>query len=146
MSLRLSLSAAVMLGGLGMVPLAAPAQAGTLPSRENNAGMVMVTATPLDVSPSAKQWRFAVKLNTHVSPITQDLAAVSSLSGDQGKAEAPTAWQGTPPGGHHRSGVLIFPAINPMPQAITLTIREVGAVPERSFTWTLNEKSAAAGK
>lgn len=138
MILRFSPSAAVILGGLGVLPLVAPAQAGTLPSRENNAGMVMVTATPLDVSPSAKEWRFSVRLNTHVSPLTQDLATVSTLSGNKGTAEAPTAWQGDPPGGHHRRGVLVFRAISPMPGSITLTIRQVGSVAERSFTWKLN--------
>lgn len=137
MSPRRKLPAVLFVGGLGLLPLGASAQAGALPSIQNNAGMVMVTATPLDVSPTAKEWRFAVRLNTHVSPLTQDLAAVSTLSGDRGKGEAPTAWQGDAPGGHHRKGVLIFPAISPMPQSITLKIHQVGSIAERAFTWKL---------
>ncbi len=118
-------------------PLAALAQTKTLPTRQDNKGQVMMSVTP-DALPDAGEWRFAVQLNTHVAPITQDLAKVSVLSDGKGHEEKPVAWQGDPPGGHHRKGVLLFKPISPRPDSITLKVRDVGSVPERTFIWQLN--------
>lgn len=97
----------------------------------------MVSVTPQDLSKTADAWRFAVQFNTHVTPITQDLVAVASLGDSKGASEQPTAWEGDPPGGHHRRGVLIFKPITPVPATITLHIRQVGGVADRAFTWSL---------
>lgn len=120
-------------------PLAASAQTKTFPSRQDNKGQVMVSVTPVAL-PDTGEWRFAVQLNTHVAPITQDLAKVSVLGDGKGQDVSPVAWQGDPPGGHHRNGVLIFKAVSPRPDSITLKIRQIGSVPERTFTWRLNER------
>ncbi len=87
---------------------------------------------------SADGWRFAVQFNTHVSPITQDMTALSVLSDGKGHDEKPLSWEGDPPGGHHRKGVLVFKPFDSSPDTVTLKISEVGSVPERSFTWKLN--------
>ena len=113
------------------------AQPTSLPSRENDEGNVMVTVTPLGLSKTGDTWRFEVQLNTHVAPLTEDMAAVATLSGDRGHDERPLAWKGDPPGGHHRKGILVFKPISPMPRSVTVHIRQVGGVPERSFTWTV---------
>lgn len=107
-----------------------------LPSSENDQGKVNVTVTPT-LSDSGS-WQFAVQFNTHVAPITQDIVAVSVLTDDKGNEEKPLSWQGDPPGGHHRKGVLLFKPFDPRPSAVTLKIREVGSVAERAFTWKLN--------
>lgn len=112
------------------------AQTKPLPSQQNKQGQVMVSVTPISL-PDSGDWRFAVQFNTHVTPITQDIAAVSVLSDGKGHEEKPVAWQGDPPGGHHRKGVLLFKPISPRPESITLKIRQVGSVPERVFAWKL---------
>lgn len=112
--------------------LAAPT---ALPSSENDQGQVKVTVTP--TLSDSESWQFAVQFNTHVAPLSQDIAAISVLTDDKGNEEKPLAWQGDPPGGHHRQGVLLFKPFNPRPDAVTLKIREVGSVPERAFTWKL---------
>jgi hypothetical protein len=128
----------LVLAAIGFVsPLAARAQTKSLLSRQDNQGQVMVSVTPMGL-PDSDTWRFAVRLNTHVAPITQDLATVSVLSDGKGHEVKPMAWQGDPPGGHHRKGVLLFKPIRPRPDAITLKIRQIGSVPERTFTWQLN--------
>jgi hypothetical protein len=118
-------------------PLTASAQTKSLPVRESNEGQVKVSVTPQSLSKTADAWRFAVQFNTHVTPITQDMVAVASLSDGKGAAEKPTAWEGDPPGGHHRKGVLVFKPLNQMPATITLHIREVGGIADRTFTWNL---------
>jgi hypothetical protein len=118
-------------------PLTASAQTKSLPVRESNEGQVRVSVTPQSLSKTADAWRFAVQFNTHVTPITQDMVAVTSLSDGKGAAEKPTAWEGDPPGGHHRRGVLVFKPLNQMPATITLHIHEVGGIADRTFSWNL---------
>lgn len=117
--------------------LTASAQTKSFPVRESNEGQVRVSVTPESLSKTADTWRFAVQFSTHVTPITQDMLAVTSLSDGKGAGEKPTAWEGDPPGGHHRRGVLVFKRIDPMPAAITLDIQQVGGIADRSFTWNL---------
>ena len=105
--------------------------------RDSDEGAVKVSVTPQEVSKSAGAWRFAVQFNTHVTPISQDMVAVSSLTDEKGAEERPSAWEGDPPGGHHRRGVIVFQPISPTPSTLTLHIREVGGVADRTFTWNL---------
>lgn len=98
-------------------------------------GGVTVAVTPQSAGVS-EPWAFKVVFDTHSVELDQDPVQVSVLVAD-GKEYRPTAWEGDPPGGHHRSGVLKFPAIAPGPRQIELRISEVGGI-ERSFAWTLD--------
>ncbi len=109
----------------------------TFAVKDNNEGAVSVSVTPQDLSKSAGTWRFALRFNTHVTPISQDMVAVVSLADGKGAEERPSAWEGDPPSGHHRRGVIVFQPINPTPSTLTLHIREVGGVADRTFTWDL---------
>jgi len=117
--------------------LVASAQTKPLPMKENDEGQVKVSVTPENLSKTTDTWRFAVQFNTHTTPITQDMVAVTSLSDGEGASEKPTTWDGDPPGGHHRRGVLVFKPLSPVPAAITLHIREVGGIADRTFSWKL---------
>ena len=123
-------------GALAAPPMLS-ARSEPLPAQENKDGTVRVSVTPETLSKRADAWRFSVRFNTHVTPISQDMMKVASLSDGKGAGEPPTAWEGDPPGGHHRRGVLVFKAIKPMPATITLHIREVGEIADRTFTWKL---------
>lgn len=114
----------------------ASAQTNSLAVKKNDEGAVSVSVTPENVTGTADAWRFAVQFTTHTTPISQDMVAVASLNG-AGAEERPTAWEGDPPGGHHRRGVLVFQPINPVPSTLILHIRDVGDVPDRTFTWNL---------
>ena len=134
---RLAQAAAIAALILGAWLPTARAEAPALKRLTNNEGQVSVQVTPPDLAPGAAGWRFAIVFDTHVKPLNDDLLTAASLRGTDGKEEAPTGWEGDPAGGHHRKGVLIFKPIEPLPQAITLTLRGVGSVAERSFVWTL---------
>ncbi|AHB40137.1 MAG: hypothetical protein ACD_24C00479G0003 [uncultured bacterium] len=108
-----------------------------LETKESNDGPVSVTVTPLDVGDNASLWSFDIALNTHSEEIGEDLTVVSVLIDDGGKTYRPISWEGSAPGGHHRSGVLKFSAISPRPNTLELKINNVGGISERSFKWEL---------
>lgn len=103
-----------------------------LDSQTSSEGQVSVTATSIDQS----DWSFQIILDTHSVELTEDLTQVSALLDENGNEYKPIEWQGDPPGGHHRSGVLRFGEIMPESQSVTLVVRQVGGIDERRFEWT----------
>jgi hypothetical protein len=102
-------------------------------SRSNG---VTVDVKPMQFA-AGKPAKFEVSMNTHSVDLGVDLIAVSTLTDDQGKEYRPVSWDGPGPGGHHRSGVLEFPALEGTPKSVTLVIRDIAKVPERVFQWDL---------
>lgn len=113
-----------------------PALSG-LGTKESGEGPVTVAATPKSLEEGLTSWDFEIALNTHSEELSADLVAVSELIDNQGKSYKPTSWEGSPPGGHHRSGVLKFNPISSKPKSIELKIKGIGGIPERSFRWGL---------
>lgn len=91
-------------------------------------------AVPVELK-EGRNARFEVRLNTHSVELDQDLAAASSLKDNKGNTFQPTGWDRSPPGGHHRSGTLSFPALVPGTETVTLIIKGVGKDSERIFSW-----------
>jgi hypothetical protein len=52
-----------------------------------------------------------------------------------GREVAPAGWSGAAPGGHHREGVLKFPAPAQPPVAVELRIQRDGEPSPRVFRW-----------
>lgn len=109
----------------------------TLSPKKNSEGSVEISVTPKDLSENAKTWDFEISLDTHTEELKEDLVSVSVLSSGDGKEYKPISWDGMPPGGHHRSGVLKFNPITPLPKLIKLKIFQIGGVNERIFEWEL---------
>jgi hypothetical protein len=126
---------AFLFAALGTASWSEPAAAeeAALPAQVSNEGMVSVKVTPLALA-DGQPWRFEVRLNTHSVALDQDMAAHAVLMVGEGQEVKAEEWDGDPPGGHHRSGVLVFTAPVPGPQTVTLKIRGVG-VAERTFVW-----------
>jgi hypothetical protein len=123
---------------VAMSPAAQPLKAAELATQTNREGMVTIKVTPQALFASATELRFEVVLDTHSVALAQDMRDVAVLSGGAGSEYKPTAWDGDPPGGHHRKGMLVFAPVSPMPASLTLTIRGIGGVPERIFTWSVS--------
>ncbi len=96
---------------------------------------VTIAVTPIEFGENEALWKFDITLDTHSGSLDNDLLAIATLVDSQGNVYQPISWEGPGPGGHHREGVLIFEAINPLPPYVTLVIKDVGGVPERSFAW-----------
>ena len=99
---------------------------------------VTVIVTPIDILSQSKEWKFDVGINTHSVELDQDMIKVAVLVDDNGEEYKPLRWEGAEAGGHHREGVLIWSAIEPMPQSVEIKVKDIGGILERSFKWDLN--------
>jgi hypothetical protein len=127
----------VALVGVGLAFTSQPASAGSgLQGRASDAAGVRVVVTPRSIA-GADKWEFEVAMDTHVKPLAEDLAFAAVLIDDKGGRAVPIAWQGDPPGGHHRKGVLQFTAPANSPKAFELQLTNVGGAALRTFRWEL---------
>ncbi len=108
-----------------------------LPARNSDEAGVRVVVTPNALGPEVKVWEFTVVMDTHTKPLTDDLAKVTVLVDGTGHRYVPVVWQGDPAGGHHRKGVLQFPAPAEMPKSVELQIKGIGGVAIRTFRWDI---------
>ncbi len=107
----------------------------TLPAQTSSESGVTISVTPRNLP--AGSWEFDVAFNTHSQELTDDLAKTAVLVSDGRGSHTPIKWQGDPPGGHHRKGVLQFKAVSPTPASIELQIKRSGESAPRSFRWQL---------
>jgi len=132
----LKLSSIAVAAGI-LVFASVAAFAGTLAQQTSSEGGVTLRATPRDLAPTAKAWEFEIVLETHSQDLTDDLKSESALVADGGVKGSAAAWDGDPPGGHHRKGVLRFAPVTPPPRAIELLIQRPGERSPRSFRWQM---------
>ena len=81
-----------------------------LETQSSDEGQVVVDVTPR--STGEETWDFEVEFNTHSVDLGFDPAEISVLRCDRGDEFQGLAWDGAGPGGHHRSGVLSFAALD----------------------------------
>ncbi len=105
----------------------------TISLEENS---VTFDVTPLQLE-FGKETIFDIKINTHTTDLNFDLTSITILEDDKNKKYLPTSWEGSAPGGHHRSGKLYFDKLQTQTKSVTLTIKNAANVAERIFTWQL---------
>ena len=115
----------------------APVYSAELPAQKSNERGVTVAVTPVDLAAAALNWRFKLVLDTHSQDLGDDLMQSAVLVDESEGRHRPVAWDGAPPGGHHREGVLTFKPISPPPDSIELRISRPGEPEPRVFRWTL---------
>jgi hypothetical protein len=117
---------------LAMPGLSAAAP-GSLPAQSSSAAGLTVKATPRTLA--GPVWEFELVFDTHTQDLNDDPAKTASLHAAGGAGAAPLAWQGDPPGGHHRKGVLRFKPLTPTPAALELRLQRAGEPSPRVFRW-----------
>lgn len=125
----------ILIVAAGIIATCDAAELVLAPQTSNERG-IKVVVTPRNLLNQAQSWDFEVTLETHTQALNDDLAKSSALIAD-GKRYAPLAWEGAPPGGHHRKGLLRFKTIIPQPPSVELQIRLAGETAPRSFQWLL---------
>jgi YHS domain-containing protein len=84
--------------------------------------------------------QFKIVFDTHSVDLSFDPVAISTLEFGHGVVVRPDKWEGAAPGGHHRSGILVFKNIPKETKTLKLTLRNVAGVPERIFVWNLTSE------
>ena len=100
----------------------------------DNQSAVTVTVSPIDIFSQSKEWKFDIVMDTHSVELDQDLTKTAVLVDGRGKEYKPLRWEGSPAGGHHREGTLVFGQIKSGSNSIELKISGIGAV-MRNFSW-----------
>ena len=137
-SRRLAIVLAVTALSVCVAPLAMaqPAGAPALAAVSNDAGGVRVNIKPKGVG-AGLAWEFEIVMDTHTKPLDGDPTKTAVLIDDGGRRYMPLSWQGDAPGGHHRKGVLRFPAPTGRPTSFEIQIQGLGGVNTRVFQWTM---------
>lgn len=100
-------------------------------------GVVSYKVTPKNLNPSAATWDFDISLDTHTGSLDQDLVSIVRLVDDKGTEYKALGWEGAPPGGHHREGVLKFSPITPRPASIKLIIQTTSNNENNNLLWNI---------
>lgn len=101
----------------------------------NDEGGVSVEVELIGFDPK-EPVRFQITFNTHQGDLNFDLTKISFLVDDNGKEYPPLEWQGGS-GGHHLSGVLVFPVLSGNQKMIKLIMRDIYGINKREFKWDL---------
>ena len=120
-------------------PTQPPAAAAAYETKESTAGNVTVSVTPRILT-SANRPQFDVTFETHSVELDFDVGSLTALTDETGTSFGTAAWDGSPPGGHHREGVLTFSRTLPTTKTVALTFTNVAGISARTFTWEVTAK------
>ncbi len=107
-----------------------------LSSKTDTQNSVSFKVTPIDFN-FDNPIKFEIKIDTHSGSLDFDLTKISILEDNKGKQYQPLDWQGSPSGGHHRSGILFFPKLDIQTKNIKLIIKDISNGSPRIFEWEL---------
>ena len=121
-------------------------------TQEDTQGAVTVSATLLTPDKPRADGKLAVQVKLETHSVDLDLYHLDTLAllRDAQSREVQAVGLESPSGsGHHREGILIFPSIDasgkpllgPEAKSLTLLLRGIGGVQERSFRWQVPASS-----
>lgn len=129
-----SLIFCALAAAIASAPLSAAGPGETQAAQSSNVAGVKITVVPEGFPRDATTWDFAVTLETHTQDLDDNLVESATLLAD-GTPHRPLGWEGSPPGGHHRKGILRFTSVTPLPPAVELQIRRKAEPAPRVFRW-----------
>lgn len=105
-------------------------------TQESEGGNVTVTVKPKTLKVGENP-SFELEFETHSVDLSFDIVEQSYLVDDNGKRIEGAVWDGSPPGGHHRSGTLSFNNSLIQTNYVELIIKNIAGISERKFRWEL---------
>lgn len=137
-SRRSTLALAAIVLAFFVAPMAMAKAAGApVPTAvTNDADGVRVVIKPIAVA-IGSAWEFEITMDTHTKPLDSDLTKTAVIVDDGGRQYMPLSWQGDKPGGHHRKGILRFPAPTEQIKSFELRTQGLGGESKRIFQWTM---------
>lgn len=106
-------------------------------TKELTGGNVTIAITPITLRPLSPA-SFDVAFETHSVNLDFDVETIVDFTDENGTQYIPH-WQGSPPGGHHRKGTLVFTPDIAKPTTVTLVFRDIAGIPSRTFTWEIKK-------
>ena len=106
-----------------------------LPLKVNNENGLSIEAKPVNFS-FGEPAEFEISFETHQGDLNFDLTEQSVLIDGKGNEYLPLEWRGGA-GGHHLTGILVFPPILKETEKIKIIINNVYGAKERVFEWDL---------
>ena len=130
---RVSLPSLLVMFALTII-LGAALDANAYKRQSNRQKGVTVVVQPTQLA-AGREVKFDIRMNTHSVELNHDMVSVATIVDDNGYHYRPLIWDGSPPSGHHRSGILQFPVLKGYPNSIKLILTDIAGVPERIFAW-----------
>lgn len=87
--------------------------------------------------PPQRSLTFVMKFTTHSGSMDFEVDKIAALEINGRPVSLPVVWNGSPPGGHHRSGVLRFEQVPANVKSVRLVLSSKGRFGEREFSWEL---------
>ena len=107
-------------------------------TRSNEGGSVTIKVKPLNLGSGGTTLEFDVVMDTHSVELNFDLKQLAVLKTDTGAEVKPSARFAQVGSGHHVESKLSFPADKIAgARMLTLILKNVSGVAERTFTWNL---------
>lgn len=107
-----------------------------LTPQENSGGEVDIKVTPLILKAGEKP-QFEIEFNTHSVELDFDISQIASLTDEKLNAYTSSTWEGSPPGGHHRKGILTFSSPLASTSSVNLILRDISGIAARQFSWII---------
>lgn len=111
------------------------AEPAILQSKTDSQGDVDITLTPRFGEDPQNPFKVEVEINTHSIELGDDLAQAIELRDARGTMYKPQVYEGDPPGGHHRKGVVRFEKLDLRSESFEIEVRGVGGIQVRTFRW-----------
>jgi len=108
-----------------------------LPAKTIEQKGLVISVVPLPFFLS-QEIKFKIDFDTHAGSLEFDVVKATFLQDDFGNTYKPSAWDGSPAGGHHREGNLSFPPLSGEPNSIRLIMKDVYGA-DWVFEWTLTD-------
>lgn len=132
--LRILAAAVAMSAAVAHTTLQAQSASGSVVTLSSAERGVTVKVTPQPLAAGAADWAFAVVLDTRSGSLDDDLVQSAVLWVD-GQEFRPVQWTGSAAGGHHREGILRFPAPPRAPDSTEMRLQRVNEDVPRVFRW-----------